>query len=399
MGSFNHFVNYRHPDLPTLPSLSMPSMERTYLNASKDLIYSPEINVSDAIEELDMMRKNDSIRDLYSMQQLFYNNASYLYRLLYHTLTLFSETFNPNSYYEIIDGDDNSTKYSKADNIINEMLNLSNEFDDHDSELLYHHVNYIDQSLLKIHSILLDIHFVRTSSVCNGLRNYFSTKPTQNKKLKMSEYITNKKLSNRTDLLFQILTENSVAYKHIFLTRSIEIEKMPTDNKGNPKKNHIRINFKESDSDSFGYFDLKISEGIGKIYYGFLSAIIHDAIPIYTKPDNISNQYLPCNILCTVITMEILLIIWEDLATYLKFYCNEDMKRYTFSKWIYDLVKNVSNDSSIHNRIFALHTRLMCIIESVETEKLRYIQNFDRYINYIQSEQQYRTIIEKKFLR
>lgn len=215
----------------------------------------------------------------------------------------------------------------------------------------------------------------------------------------MSEYITNNLASSRSDLLFQILTENSVAYKHIFLTRSIEIEKTPTDNNGNPKKNHIRINFKEVDSDSFGYFDLKISEGIGKIYYGFLSTIIHDAIPIYTKPDNISKRYLPCNILCTIITMEILLIIWEDLAEYLKFFYNEDMERYTFSKWIYELTKKVSENNQIYSRISSLHSSLMSIIKAVETEKSRYIQNFDSYINYIQSEQQYKTIIEKKFLR
>lgn len=389
----NILVNYRSPNIGTFPSLSMPPMEHVYSQGeSKN---ASEINIQEGVEEVRVIMQHENQREVYNVQQLIYGNTAYLYRLLHRILSLLEETFNPNSYYNS-EGYD----YSKISNSISNLIDLS-DFNENDRTVLSNHISHIDQSLVKFHSILLNIYDIKTSTACHNLRNYFSITPPnkslKTSKYKMSEYITENHSGQRI-ALFQTLTKNPTAFKHLFLTSSIEIEKSPPDNKGNIKKEQIRIHFREGDIDLKDYFDLRINS-IGLLYYDLLSVMIHDAVPNYTKPDDISKGYLATNTLCTILVMELLLIHWRDLSKCLKCYYANWARRYTFSEVIYELFKKVSEDSPIHNNVQNLHIQFMYIIEAIEREKEKYIQNFANYMKYIQREPQrsYSPIINKRY--
>ena len=385
-------INYWSPNIGTFPNLSMPSMERTYLQM--ELTGKSEVSIENGIQEMEVMRKHKNLRELYNIQQLIYGNAAYLYRLLHRILSLFEETFNPNIYH-------NSKGYDYSE-ISNSILNLldSSDFNEDDREALSSHISHINQSLVKFHSILLNIYDIKTSTACHNLRNYFSISPPnkslKTSKYKMSEYITENHSGQRIPL-FQTFTKNPTAFKHLFLTSSIEIEKSPPDDKGNIKEKHIRIHFRERDIDIKAFFDLS-TNSLGLLYHDLLSAILHDAIPHYTKPDDISKQYLASNTLCTIIVMELLLIHWKNLSKCLRCYYNNTFRRYVFSQVIYELSKKLPEDNPVSEKLFDSHVQLMDIIEAIEIERKKYTQNFANYMKYIQTEPQrsYRTIFEKK---
>ena len=173
--------------------------------------------------------------------------------------------------------------------------------------------------------------------------------------------------------------------KHLFLTSSIEID--PRNHQGVTKKNNTRVHFREKDIDIKTYFNLDMRH-IGLLYQTLLSAILHDEIPNYTKPDNISKRYLACNTLATVIVMELLLIHWEDLLDGLQCYYNDEMGKYTFSRAFNEIGKTVSEDDPIEvqKNALNLHPQFMRIIKAIEAEKERYKQNFANYMNYIETE-------------
>ena len=363
-------------------------MEYIYLQGESN--NRSEINIQEGIQEIRTIMGHQNQRELYNIQQLIYGNTAYLYRLLHLILSLFQETFNPNSYYN-----NEGYDYSKISNLISNLLN-SSDFNENDQKILFSHISHIDQSLIKFHSILLNIYDIKTSTACHNLRNYFSITPP-NKSLKMSEYVTENHSSQRI-ALFQTLTKNPTAFKHLFLTSSIKIDKSPSDSTGNITKEKVRIHFRENNIDLKDYFDLRIN-GIGVLYYDLLSAIIHDAIPNYTKPDDISKRYLATNTLCTIIVMESLLIHWKNLSKCLKCFYANWARKYTFSELIYEIFEKVSEDSPIHNNVQNLHIQFMRITEAIEKEKERYMKNFANYIKYLQREPQpsYSPIIHKRY--
>ena len=354
----------------TLPALSMPPIEHIYLggeSASK-----PEIEISKGIQEIEIIIKHNRRQEIYNIQQSIYRNTVCLYRLLYRILSLIEETFNPNSYYP--------KEYSEISDSIMNLLG-SPEFNEDDITTLCVHLSHIGESIGKIHSILLSIFDIKTATACHNLRNYFSMTPPD-ESLKMSNYITANHSGQRISL-FQTFTENPMAFWHLFLTHSIEIEKHPPNDKGNIKKDHIRIHFREEGID-IADFDLR-TNSIGNLYYDLLSAILHDAIPHYTKPDDISKRYLACNTLCTIIVMESLLINWKNLSKCLKCYYNSAFRRYVFSPVIHELSKKLSEDNPVSKKLSDVHVQLMFIIEAIEIEKERYRQNFANYMKYVQT--------------
>ena len=378
-------VKYTSPDIRTFPNLSIPPMERVYLQG--ELIERSEVSIEKGIQEMEIIGKHENLRELYSIQQSIYGNTAYLYRLLYDILSLLEKTFNQNSYipsegyYE-----DEADKYREIWKSIGNLL---------EGTLLVNsknlHLNHINESLVKLHSILLEIYDIKTATACYSLRNYFSTappnKPPKANKYEMRDYITDNH-SNRSDRLFRTFTKNPNAFKHLFLTSSIEID--PCNDQGDTKKNNTRVHFRERDIDIKKYFNLS-TENIGLLYYTLLCAILHDQIPNHTKPDNISKRYLTCNTLATIIVMELLLIHLEDLLEGLRCFYNDEMERYTFSKAFDEIGEKVSEDDPIEVQKNArkLHPEFMWIIGAIEIEKERYKQNFANYMNYIEAEPQY----------
>ena len=390
--------NYTSPDIRTFPNLSIPPMEHVYFQ--RELTDRSEVSIERGIQEMVIIEKHENLRELYSIQQSIYGNTAYLYRLLYDILLLLEKTFNQNSY--IPSGgyhEDEADKYSEIWKSINRLL---------DDTLLINsknlHLNHINESLVKLHSILLELYDIKTTTACYSLRNYFSiappNKPAKADKYEMRDYIGDNH-SNRNVQLFRTFTENPNAFKHLFLTSSIEID--PRNHQGVTKKNNTRVHFRDSekDIDIKRYFNLDMRQ-IGLLYQTLLSAILHDEIPNYTKPDNISKRYLACNTLATVIVMELLLIHWEDLLEGLQCYYNDEMERYTFSRAFHEIGEKVSEDDPIEvqKNVQNLHSQFMRIIGRIDTEKERYKQNFANYMNYIETEPQYRlaTIVEKRFL-
>ena len=389
--------NYTSPYIRTFPNLSIPPMEHVYLQ--RELTGRSEVSIEKGIQEMVIIGKHENLRELYSIQQSIYGNTAYLYRLLYDILSLLEKTFNQNSY--IPSGGyygDEADKGSEIWKSINHLL---------DDTLLVNsknlHLNHINESLVKLHSILLELYDIKTATACYSLRNYLSiappNKPAKADKYEMRDYIGDNH-SNRNVQLFRTFTENPNAFKHLFLTSSIEID--PRNDQGDTTKNNTRVHFRDSekDIDIKRYFNLDMRH-IGLLYQTLLSAILHDNIPNYTKPDNISKRYLACNTLATIIVMELLLIHWEDLLEGLQSYYNDEMERYTFSRAFREIDEKVSEDDPIEvqKNVQNLHSQFMRIIGRIDTEKERYKQNFANYMNYIETEPQYRlaTIVEKRF--
>ena len=371
------FINYWCPKIGTYPSLSMPPIYHTY--SEKELTNDPKVRIEDGIQEIGVIYQHRERQELYTIQQSLYGNASYLYRLLHYILSLFEETFNPNRYEE------DSGKISDS------IYPLSNSqcFNENDREVLISDISHIGQSIEKIRSILFNIYNFETATACHNLRNYFSMKPP-NESQKMSEYITENHSSQRI-LLFKTLTQNPIAFQHLLLTSSIEIEEVYPDNSSKPSNKHIRIHFREKDIDIEHHFTLNATD-IGMLYYTLLSAVLHDAIPEYTKPDDINKKHLAFNALCSTIVMELLLIHWKKLSRSLKFFYNSGFQRNVFSQLIYKLGEELSdgntlldNNDPVCQKLFKMHVELMNIIEMAESQIKEYRRNFTNYMNYIQT--------------
>ena len=380
-------VNYTSPDIRTFPNLSIPPMEHVYLQ--RELTDRSEVSIEKGIQEMEIVGKHERLRELYSIQQSIYGNTAYLYRQLYDILSLLEKTFNQNSY--IPSGGYYGDETDKGEEIWKSINRLLGNTLLVNSKNL--HLNHINESFVKLHSILLELYDIKTATACYSLRNYFSIvppkKPAKAGRYEMLDYIGDNH-SNRNVQLFRILTENPNAFKHLFLTSSIEID--PRNHHGVTKKNNTRVHFRDSekDIDIKTYFNLDMRH-IGLLYQTLLSAILHDEIPNYTKPDNISRQYLACNTLATVIVMELLLIHWEDLLEGLQCYYNDGMERYTFSRAFREIDEKVSEDDPIEvqKNVQNLHGQFMRMIKAIEAEKERYKQNFANYMNYIETEPQY----------
>ena len=342
---------------------------------------------------MDIIIKNRGLRELYDIQQSIYNSASMAYRLLYKITLLFEKFFNPNSYYNTQD-----YEHGKISELIHDRLNSLEAITQSDLESLSDYILFMDQSLIKLHTILFDVNNIKTATACNDLRNYFSLKPPEKTISKMDGYITKNHSESRAKLILHAFTEVRFAFMHIMLTSGIQIEKNPPDKSG-----WIRIHFKDSEDDggSEGSFDFRNNE-IGLFYYDLMCAFLHDAMPSYTKPDNISKKYLACNILCTNIIMELLIMNWNNLIKYMKGYYNEGMGRYVFSKIAYGLYSGDSKgDSPINYPAYDFHVGFMDIAELMDIEIKKYSKNFSRYIEHIQTvlpRSHINPILHKKYL-
>ena len=198
----------------------------------------------------------------------------------------------------------------------------------------------------------------------------------------MSDFITEHHLSHRVQI-YQMLTANSIAFKYLFLHGDVESKRI--------SNNKIRIHFSRINIKPTNYvptryeFSLNV-KGIGILYQTFLSAILHDAMPNYARPDDISQKHLAINTLCTIIVMELLLIHWDHLSKYLRFYYNHDSCVYTHCKLLYDLSERMGdNNTTISERLSDMHAQLMRIISTAEMEIKNYRTNFTNYAEYMKN--------------
>ncbi len=369
-----YYINYRAPRIKTFPNLSMPPVESIFLHGkSKN---KPEINIKKGISEIDFLSYNEYYYELYNIQQALYRNTSSVYRLLCMILFSLEQAFNPNTY---------NVDYSEIDSPMVDMLNLS-ELNGINGENLSSYMIYMDESLIKIHTILLNIYDIRTATSAYNLRNHFSITPPnyrlKSSKYKMSDFITEYHLWNRIKI-YQMLTDNPITFIHLFLDGDINVNKVPN--------NKIQIQFSRNYIRPTNYvstryqFDLN-TEGIGILYYTFLSTILHDAIPNHARPDDISQKHLAINALCTIMVMELLLIHWRHLSKYLKFYYNGGSRKHTFCQLLNEMSEQVSSsNTTISNRLHNMHVQLMNIINIAEMEIKNYKSNFNDYVKHVQS--------------
>ena len=314
---------------------------------------------------------------MYNIQQALYRNASCVYRLLCMTLFSLEQAFNPNNY---------NADYTKISGPIHDMLRAS-DLNGVTGKNLSSYMIYMEESLIKIHTILLNIYNVRTATAAYNLRSHFSIVPPNHRlksptKYKMSDFITEHHLSNRIQI-YQMLTTNPIAFKQLFLHADVEGERI--------SNNKMHISFSTASIKPTNYvstrykFSLNL-KGIGSLYYTFLSAILHDDMPNYARPNDISQKHLAINTLCTIIVMELLLIHWNHLCKYLQFYYNCDMGKHTFSKLLHDLADQIGdNNTTISEKLFGMHVQLMNIISKAEVEIKNYRTNFTNYMEYMRS--------------
>ena len=148
---------------------------------------------------------------MYNIQQALYRNTSCVYRLLCMTLFSLEQAFNPNKY---------NVDYSEIDSPMYDMLNAS-DLNGINGNNLSSYMIYMEESLIKIHTILLNIYNIRTATAAYNLRSHFSIVPPNYRlkspsKYKMSDFITEHHLSHRIQI-YQMLTANPIAFKHLFL--------------------------------------------------------------------------------------------------------------------------------------------------------------------------------------
>lgn len=370
-----YYINYNAPPIKTFPNLSMPPVEHIYLHGkSKN---KPEIDIKKGINEIGFLSYNKDYYELYNIQQALYRNTSCVYRLLCMTLLSLEKAFNPNTY---------NVDYSEISSPMLGMLSAS-DFNGINGENLSSYMIYMEESLIKIHATLLNIYNTRTATAAYNLRSHFSITPPNYRlkslsKYKMSDFITEHHLSHRIRI-YQMLTANPIAFKYLFLDGHVESKRI--------SNNKIRIYFSRANMKPTNYvptryeFSLNV-KGIGLLYQTFLSAILHDAMPNYARPDDISQRHLAINTLCTIIVMELLLIHWDHLSKYLQFYYNQDQGVYTFCKLLSDLSKQMEdNNTTISQRLFNMHVQLMDIISTAEMEIKNYRSNFTNYMEYMKS--------------
>ena len=373
--SILYYINYDAPHIKTFPNLSMPPVEHIYLHGkSKN---KPEIDIKKGINEIGFLSYNKDYYELYNIQQALYRNTSCVYRLLCMTLFSLEQAFNPNKY---------NVDYSEIDSPMYDMLNAS-DLNGINGNNLSSYMIYMEESLIKIHTILLNIYNIRTATAAYNLRSHFSIVPPNYRlkspsKYKMSDFITEHHLSHRIQI-YQMLTANPIAFKHLFLHADVESKRI--------SNNKIHICFSSASMKPTNYvptrykFSLDV-RGIGSLYHAFLSAILHDDMPNYARPDDISQKYLAINTLCTIIVMELLLIHWDHLSEYLQFYYNHDESKYTFCALLSDLSKQMDdNNTTISQRLFDMHVQLMDIISTAEMEMKNYRSNFTNYVEYMRN--------------
>jgi len=199
-----------------------------------------------------------------------------------------------------------------------------------------------------ISHVLYDLQKNDGWKAANNLRGLFAFKIEE----QLTEII-DKECSGKDyveSLLKQVKCEKT--YNHLFRTQSACVE-----NCTNTKKEKIKVSFildSEKQLKEKGSLQIDV-DSIGNFFYSFLSKIAHQAMPNYLLPNSRkSSDYADYNILLSIISMEILLIVSQKIKV--SFLFDENENGFFDSKIFRNISKKMNLDdqeiSSFQNRIY-----------------------------------------------
>ena len=250
---------------------------------------------------LESVRYWSSQWEIYSVEQNVFMNVSTFFNSLCQHLVLIEETFNIN-YYE-----------GEEQRKVIGLVSADREIDNNVYNTLYFANNMVNF----ISHVLYDLQKNDGWKAANNLRGLFAFRVEK----KLTDII-DEECSDK-DYLKSLLERMKceTTYKHLFRTQSACVES------GNTKKETIKISFVlDPDKEIKEKGSLKIEvHSIGSCFYSFLSKILHQAMPNYLLPNSRrSSDYADYNILLSIICMEILLIVSEEIKKSLLFEKNEN---------------------------------------------------------------------------
>lgn len=241
--------------------------------------------------------------EIYSVQQNTFMNVSTFFNALCQHLLLIEETFNINHYSE--------HEHSR-------IMDLVNVGDENTDTNLYNALSLANNMVNFMSHVLYDLQKNDGWKSANNLRGLFAFKTEgQNLTTVIDE---ERAEQNHLKSLLECM-KCDVTYKHIFRTQSVSVED------GNTKKESIKVSFM-LDADDYiqevGTIQIEV-HSIGSFFYSFLSKIMHQAMPNYLLPNSRrSSDYADYNILLSIISMEILLMVSEKIKKALLFEENEN---------------------------------------------------------------------------
>ena len=272
--------------------------------------------------------------EVYSVEQETFMNITIFFNALCQLLFQIEKTFNIN-YYDgaelrkvmgLVDGD------KKTDDNLKKALYFANNM-----------VNFISY-------VLYDLQKNDGWKSANNLRSLFAFKVEEQTQL---TDIIDLECSDK-DYLKSLLERMKCkkTYNHLFRTNSAFVESC-----SNTKKETVKVSFLLD-------FDKKIKEketlkievdSIGSFFYSFLSKIIHQAMPNYLLPNSRkSSDYADYNILLSIISMEILLIVSQKIMD--SFLFEESENGFFDSKIFRSIIEKMDYDdqeiTSFQNRIY-----------------------------------------------
>lgn len=253
--------------------------------------------------------------EIYSVEQNVFMNVSTFFNSLCQHLVLIEEVFNIN-YYE-----------GEEQRKVIGLVNADRETDNN----LYNTLYFANNIVNFISHVLHDLQKNDGWKAANNLRGLFAFRVE-----KQLTDIIDEEYSDK-DYLKSLLEcmKCEKTYKHLFRTQSACVE-----NCDNTKKETIEVSF-VLDSDNLikekGSLKIEV-HSIGSCFYSFLSKILHQAMPNYLLPNSRkSSDYADYNVLLSIICMEILLIVSEEIR---KSFLFEENESGVFDSKIYRGISN-----------------------------------------------------------
>ena len=190
--------------------------------------------------------------------------------------------------------------------------------DDETDRNLYKALYFANNMVNFISHVLYDLQKNDGWKAANNLRGLFAFKLEE----KLTEIIDSEcaDKDHVKSLLRQVKFERT--YNHLFRTQSACVE-----NCTNTEKERINVSFiLDSKTQLKEKNSLQIDvDSIGSFFYSFLSKILHQAMPNYLLPNSRkSSDYADYNILLSIISMEILLIVSQKIKNSFLFEENEN---------------------------------------------------------------------------
>ncbi len=283
---------------------------------------------------LNSVRYWSSEWEIYTVQQDIFMNLSAFFNSLCQHLFLIEKTFNINYYEE--------EERSR-------VMGLVSRNDETDSNL-YKALCFANNMVNFISHVLYDLQKNDGWKASNNLRSLFAFKIEEQTQLTDVIDLECSDKDYLKSLLERMKCEKT--YNHLFRTQSACVE-----NCTNTKKEKIKVSFildSEKQLKEKGSLQIDV-DSIGNFFYSFLSKILHQAMPNYLLPNSRkSSDYADYNILLSIISMEILLIVSQKIKD--SFLFEENENGFFDSKIFRSIVEKTDHNdqeiASFRNKIF-----------------------------------------------